>query len=313
MESQPSAAQRVTLTCIRLGLTALILTGGAATATAQTARFTGRVTSLDGEPIAGVTITLQNTDSGATVQIESNDDGRYFRRSLPIGNFEITFEKEGYVPARDSRRMGSGETTHDAVLEPARAVPVHAGASPEYIAAYAAFEAGDLPQTIEILTTLVGHQPDFGPAHLLLARSHYELGQWDEAIVGYKRVIELEPGVPIAYLDLGVALVEVGDLDSASGYFKKAVSMQPDDADAYYNIGAIFVRAGRVDEAIEYLTRATAIDPESGLAHKALAFALARNADSAGAAVHLARYLELEPEAADAAEMALLLEQLRGS
>ena len=214
------------------------------------------------------------------------------------------------LPARDFRRLGSGQTTHDAVLEPARIATVSIGSSPEYIAA---FEAGDLPQTIEILTTLVGHQPDFGPAHLLLARSHYELEHWVEAIAGYKRVIELEPGVPVAYLDLGVALSQVGDLDSAAGYFEKAVSMQPDDATVYYNVSAIFVRADRVDEAIEYLTRATELDPEAALAHKALAFALVRNADSAAAAVHLERYLEIEPEAADAAEMAALLEQLLGS
>ena len=274
MEPQPAIARGVTLACIRLAATTLILTVGASAAAAQTARFTGRMTDLGGEPIAGVTITLRNVNTGATVQIESNDDGRYFRRALPIGSFEITFEKEGYVPARDFRRLGSGQTTHDAVLEPARIATVSIGSSPEYIAAYAAFEAGDLPQTIEILTTLVGHQPDFGPAHLLLARSHYELEHWVEAIAGYKRVIELEPGVPVAYLDLGVALSQVGDLDSAAGYFEKAVSMQPDDATVYYNVGAIFVRADRVDEAIEYLTRATELDPEAALAHKALAFAL---------------------------------------
>ena len=313
MKPQPAIARGVTLAYIRLAAATLILTVGASAATAQTARFTGRVTRLDGEPIAGVTITLHNVNTGATVQIESNDDGRYFRRALPIGSFEITFEKEGYVPARDFRRLGSGQTTHDAVLEPARATAVNLGSSPEYIAAYAAFEAGDLPQTIEILTTLVGHQPDFGPAHLLLARSHYELEHWQEAIVSYKRGIELEPGVPVAYLDLGISLAEVGDLDSAAGYFEKAVSMQPDDATVYYNVGAVFIRADRVDEAIEYLTRATALDPEAALAHKALAFALVRNADSAAAAVHLERYLEIEPEAADAVEMAALLEQLRSS
>lgn len=314
MERQLILARGVNLAFIRLAAAAVIVLVAAATADAQTARIVGRITNMvDGEAIPGVTITLRNVDTGALVEIKSNDDGRYFRRSLPIGRFEITFEKEGFVPARDNRRLGSGQTNHDAVLEPARAAAPNVASSPEYVAAYAAFEAGDLPQTIEILTTLVGHQPDSGPAHLLLARSHYELEQWDEAIVGYKRVIELEPGVPVAYLDLGVSLAAIGDIDGAAQYFERAVSMQPDDASAYYNIGAIFIRADRVDEAVEYLTRSTEIDPESALAHKALAFALVRKADTAGAAIHLQRYLEIEPEAADAADMAELLEQLRAS
>ena len=312
MEPHPVIRRHMTLAFPLLVAGALTLAAGATTANAQTARVTGRVTDMvDGEPIGGVSITLRNTDTGLTVQLTSKDDGSYFRRALPIGRFEITFEKEGYVPARDSRRLGSGQTTHNAVLEPTRAAPP--GSSPEYIAAYTAFEAGDLPQTIEVLTALLGDQPDFGPGHLLLARSHYELEHWEEAIVGYKRVIELEPEIPVAYLDLGVALSAIGELDDASKYFEKAVSMQPDDATAYYNIGAIFIRADRVDEAIEYLTRSTEIDPEQPLAHKALAFALVRKQDTARAAVHLERYLEIEPAAADAAEMLALLEQLRGS
>ena len=109
MALRPVIRRRVSLTFLRIAVGVLILAAAATPAVAQTARFTGRVTNMvDGEPIAGVTITLRNVDNGAVVQIESNDDGRYFRRSLPIGRFEITFEKEGYVSARDSRRLGSG-------------------------------------------------------------------------------------------------------------------------------------------------------------------------------------------------------------
>jgi len=299
---------------VRTFTIALVVVTSAQTATAaQDARFIGRVVDPDGVPVADVSITLRNVDNGQVVEIKSDKDGRYFRRALTIGRYEITFTKDGYIPARDQRRLGSGQTRHDAVLEPMAAVPVDPTTSPEYLAAYEAFQAGEKARVIEILEPVIESQPDFVAGALLLARAHFELEHWKQAISGYERVLALKPDLPVAYLDLGTALVQTGDLERASRSFESALAMQPDDADINYNIGAIYVRADDVEEAIKYLRRATELDPDHALAHKALAFALVRSDDIDGAIQHLERYLAIDPEAPDAAEMRQLLEQLRQS
>lgn len=290
-----------------------IVVGASTFATPQQATFMGRVVDTAGDPISAVTITLRNVDNGQVVQLQSDQNGKYFRRALAIGPYELTFEKESYVTVRDRRRLGTGRTTHDSVMAPAVVVRMDPGSSPEYAAAFEVFNAGELVRAIEILVPLVEAERDFAPGFLLLARSHFELGQWEDAIVGYRRVIELQPGMAIAHLDIGVAYMETGDLQSASGSFEKALVLQPEDASVHYNIGTIYIRADRVDEAIVYLTKATELDPEAALSHKALAFALVRRSDMEGAIRHLERYLEIAPNAPDAEEMATLLEQLRGS
>lgn len=302
---------------LKPALTAMVIVGivvgfSASAALAQ-ATFMGRVVDRVGAPISDVTITLRNLDNGQVVQLQSDQNGKYFRRALTIGPYELTFEKEGYVTVRDRRRLRTGRTEHDSVMAPAVVVRMDLGSSPEYAAAFEAFNAGELVRAIEILTPVVEAERDFAAGFLLLARSHFELGQWENAIVDYRRVIELQPGMAIAYLDIGVAYMETGDLQSASGSFEKALVLQPEDASVHYNIGTIYIQADRVDEAIVYLTKATELDPESALSHKALAFALVRRSDMEGAIRHLERYLEIAPDAPDAEEMANLLEQLRGS
>ncbi len=277
------------------------------------ARFTGRVLDVAGEPIEGVRIILRNLDNGQVVELRSDGSGRFFRRALTIGMYEIRFEKDGYIPVQEQRRLGSGQTQHDAVLEPANIQTLGAEASPEYAAAFEAFNAGDRERAITILEDLVQQAPDFASGYLLLARSHFELNQWEPAIASYKRVIELNPDVSIAYLDLGVAYAETGEIDLAKESFETALQMQPGDASIHYNIGTVFVRADRIDDAIEHLRLATELEPDNALAHKALAFALVRQSDTEGARHHLERYLEIMPDAPDAAEMQAILEQLRGS
>jgi tetratricopeptide (TPR) repeat protein len=290
-----------------------IVVGSSASAAQPGAALAGRVVDTVGAPISDVTITLHNLDNGQVVHLQSDQDGRYFRHALTIGRYELTLEKEGYVTVRDQSRLGTGRTKHDSVMTPAVVARIDPGSSLEYAAAFEAFNAGALVRAIEILAPLVEVERDFAAGFLLLARSYFELEQWEDAVVGYRRVIELQPDMANAYLDIGVAYMETGDLQSASSSFAKALALQPDDASVHYNIGTIYIQADRVDDAIDYLTKATELDPESALSHKALAFALARRSDMEGAIRHLERYLEIAPDAPDAEEMANLLEQLRGS
>lgn len=292
-------------------LGALLVIGGEAAAQAT---LSGRVLDeMSGEPIEGATITLRNLDNGQVVEIESDSSGRFFRRGLTMGRYEMRFEKDGYVTVRDERRLRGGQTQHEAVMTPATIAALGPESSPEYAAAFEAFNSGDREGAIELLEEILDQAPDFASGHLLLARSHFELSAWEPAIESYQRVIELNPEVAIAYLDLGVAYAETEQIELAKQYFETALEMQPPDSTIHYNIGTVYVRADELDQAILHLRQATELDPENALAHKALAFALARQSDTEGAIRHLERYLAIMPDAPDAADIQAILDQLRGS
>ncbi len=54
-------------------------------------------------------------------------------------------------------------------------------------------------------------------------------GDFDRAIVAYRRALELEPGDAIAHYDLGLALERQGQFDAAITHLERAYQVDPDD------------------------------------------------------------------------------------
>jgi hypothetical protein len=78
-------------------LLALLLVFGG-NATAQTFRGTilGTVTDSSGGVVPGATVTIKNVDTGLTRTVTTSDDGSYSVPELPIGNYSVSVEKEGF-------------------------------------------------------------------------------------------------------------------------------------------------------------------------------------------------------------------------
>ena len=80
-------------------LTALIIfVVCAVTAIAQTgtSNITGTVRDTAGAVVPGATVTAKNDATGVTSTQTTNDSGLYFFASLPVGNYTITVEKQGF-------------------------------------------------------------------------------------------------------------------------------------------------------------------------------------------------------------------------
>ncbi|MGA3177154.1 MAG: TonB-dependent receptor [Candidatus Acidiferrum sp.] len=70
----------------------------AGSATAQTFRgiILGTVTDSSGATVPGATVTIKNVDTGLTRTLTTSDDGSYSAPELPIGNYSVTVEKQGF-------------------------------------------------------------------------------------------------------------------------------------------------------------------------------------------------------------------------
>lgn len=143
--------------------------------------------------------------------------------------------------------------------------------------------------------------------HLALARSL--LGQDEQAIAAYKRVLELKPGLYEAELNLGMVLLRQKRAAEALPHLEAAAASKPEQARAQLYLGLALLENGRLAEAQKALETAVARDPNSALAHLALARALSRQGRLAEAEPHFRKAAELDPSFQDSLwELAALLE-----
>ena len=64
-----------------------------------------------------------------------------------------------------------------------------------------------------------------------------QLGQTDQAIIAFQKVVTIKPDYADVYNNMGLALNKKGELDAAITAYEKAISLKPNYAEAYNNMG----------------------------------------------------------------------------
>lgn len=113
-------------------------------------------------------------------------------------------------------------------------------------------------------------------AHHKLGLALHKKGMLDDAIREYKLALDISHADVDLHCNLGLALYEKGKLDEALDEYDIALELDNDNAAAYNNIGLIYYAKGMLDDAIENYTTALDISPEYDLAQKNLEKALTK-------------------------------------
>jgi len=173
--------------------------------------------------------------------------------------------------------------------------------------------------------------PGFAPSRSNLAHLLYDGGAYEEALVQFKRLIEVAPDDPGAYAALAATLLHLGRVNEAEAVVERAQSFAPNDAELTILVARFELRrgefaaaiarlsplaSGRTDSAVSALSwiaaaelgrghteaaiaaaeRALALAPDDALASYALAIGLKKQGDP-GAPRWLARARALSPGA----------------
>jgi hypothetical protein len=88
--------QSVGLTILCVTLLTLLCGANRAWAQDVTATITGTVTDPSGAAVIGATATVKSVERGVTYTAASNEAGLYRVSQLPVGNYELRVEKEGF-------------------------------------------------------------------------------------------------------------------------------------------------------------------------------------------------------------------------
>ncbi len=81
------------------------------------------------------------------------------------------------------------------------------------------------------------------------ANGHLALGELDDAILLYRRCVDLDPEFFDGWHALGMALLKTGQTKEAIGCGLQAVTLKPNDLLAWTGLSQMYVRDGNIPEA----------------------------------------------------------------
>jgi len=141
--------------------------------------------------------------------------------------------------------------------------------------------------------------PDDASVHMNLGVALAGSGKLDEAIAQYQKALELSPDNPESHLNFGIALAGKGDLNQAIAHYQKALEINPEYPEVHNNLGVALAAAGKLDEAIGHYQQALAVNPTYPEVHSNLGVALAGTGKLDEAIAHFHKALEVNPNSAE--------------
>ena len=81
------------------------------------------------------------------------------------------------------------------------------------------------------------------------ANGHLAVGEFDEAILLYRKCVELDPAYFDGWHALGMALLKTSQVKEAIGCGLQSVTLQPNDLLAWTSLSQMYVRDGNIPEA----------------------------------------------------------------
>ena len=286
-------------------------------------RLEGKVTDLEGKPIAGATVKLRTGSSpGSGPDLKSDGGGRWTVLGLRGGEWKITIEAPGFI---------AGDVLIQ-VSEVTRANPIVYKMPPVQVAAPGEAQTTGLPPEI-VEAVKAGNEaleqkkwtdariafekalpaiPDNVGLLMALARSYSGEGNTDKAIETLKKVTEKEPKNNGVWLLIANMLLEKGRLEEGRAALDKVPVETITDPNVFINIGVLYMNQKKNEEAEKSFTRAVDVAPGQfdGYYYRGLSrVAQQKRAEAKG---DLAKVVELAPpDSTEAKEARQLLEALK--
>jgi len=107
-------------------------------------------------------------------------------------------------------------------------------------------------ERLAALDASLANEPDNPVLNLEMGNKLFDIGNFREAIVYYKRVLHVDSAHLTARVDLGVCYFNLGMIDSALLEMRQSLKSDPNHLQGLFNIGVIYYNMGEITEAQRY-------------------------------------------------------------
>lgn len=143
---------------------------------------------------------------------------------------------------------------------------------------------------------LLEQYPGLLPAVTALARNYREAGELDQAIVQFRRAIELNPHHRDSLYELALLNIELQNWTEASYLLRRIVDMSPEDRPARFHLAVVLAEQRRLPEAIRLYDQLLVDDPKDTPVRINRAHALAALGQSSEAEAVFRDILAFDPQ-----------------
>jgi tetratricopeptide (TPR) repeat protein len=181
------------------------------------------------------------------------------------------------IHAQDYEDCQSSEATEDynVVVEACTALldvdPMNSDAY--FSRAYAQNELGNYEEAIIDYSKVLFIYPKDEYAFNNRGFAYAQLGQFEEAVVDYTRALLVNPSYTLALINRAYAYVDLGDLQSAIDDTQRLAELEPENYYAYDLLGSIFIEQGAFGDAIDAYTSYIELAPEDANGYLGRGFA----------------------------------------
>jgi predicted Zn-dependent protease with MMP-like domain len=124
------------------------------------------------------------------------------------------------------------------------------------------WEKNRLEEAVKIAAEAAEKLPYEADPHLWLGDLHFELDEWDTALVHYMKALELDDGLIEAMTSIAMIQFERCQFGDAAELVDKALGIDPEWAEGNYLKALLLEREGKFSNADRYLKKAYHGDPE---------------------------------------------------
>jgi tetratricopeptide (TPR) repeat protein len=289
----------------------------------------GKITSENGEPIAGAAIKFQGQDIVREFGATSNKRGEY---TYLLGNqggiFRVMVHAKGFIPqcvenvrpeigeAKEANfKLKVGEDTKlECEMSPAekeelkkknediekrqkmsQAIVGNLKLANQLMADNKFDEAiVELNKAIDKVSEKASDLKKTSFLHNAVGEAYAKLGKNEEALQSFQKAISLEPDAKY-YSNLGLAQNALGKSAESQESFMKSAEMDPANAGKnFYNIGVLLMNSGKMADSIDAFKKSIKADPNYAESYYQLGIALSGNPQTFSNAIeNLKKYKEI--------------------
>jgi tetratricopeptide (TPR) repeat protein len=276
-----------------LAVLILILQPLAGQITKGQGKLRGTVKDEQGNPLAGVRVTLHSIRAmSEPLVLQTDKNGQWTAYWIRGGQWNMEFELKGYYPKRDFKVIAEDGTIYqkDVVLKKIEDKKISKEELKKLDRGFELFNFHNYDQALELFNEVLDKSPRLNIVHLYVANCHYQMKNWDKAIEHFQQAGRQQPDNYYIFQSLGNCYFQQGEYIQAIESYKKVLELQPDHLEAVrsigksyfnqkdhrkaihwyekldlsliespnvaYNIGVFYVNRGTMDKAVIYLKRA---------------------------------------------------------